>query len=333
MIQRQTNDHSSLLKRLIYPSAPVRAVLDTDTFNEIDDQFALTYALLHPEQLALEAVYAAPFLNSRSESPADGMQKSLGEIRRILELVPASERIGVFGGSEGFLCDSHDGLPVCDASKDLIERSKQSNEPLYVISIGAPTNIANALLQDPTLRERVVIVWLGGNPIANSDAREFNLYQDLKASRILFESGAPLILVPCKQVAELLMTTIPELRKCLDRSSPIGEYLLSIAQEYIGVTPGASRPIWDLAAVALLVHPEWFESVIVSSPQISDDLHWIETEGRHPIRVVTYLKRDPIIHSFFAKLSQGTKEYENSHEYKTVSNQREAEGDSLGGAT
>ena len=53
---------------------PIRMVLDTDTYNEIDDQFALVYALISPE-LNVEAVYAAPFSNQRSTGPKDGMEK------------------------------------------------------------------------------------------------------------------------------------------------------------------------------------------------------------------------------------------------------------------
>ena len=60
-------------------------VLDTDTYNEIDDQFALVYALLCPEKLNVEAVYAAPFTNDRSTGPGDGMEKSYEEILRLLE--------------------------------------------------------------------------------------------------------------------------------------------------------------------------------------------------------------------------------------------------------
>ena len=54
-------------------------VLDTDTYNEIDDQFALVYALLCPEKLNVEAVYAALFTNDRSTGPGDGMEKSYEE--------------------------------------------------------------------------------------------------------------------------------------------------------------------------------------------------------------------------------------------------------------
>jgi inosine-uridine preferring nucleoside hydrolase len=43
------------------PRAPIRVVIDTDARNEIDDQYALTWALLSRDVLELEAVYAAPF--------------------------------------------------------------------------------------------------------------------------------------------------------------------------------------------------------------------------------------------------------------------------------
>ena len=55
------------------PTGRTEVVLDTDMCNEIDDQFALTYAVLSPEHIDLLAVYAAPFMNPRSDSPGDGM--------------------------------------------------------------------------------------------------------------------------------------------------------------------------------------------------------------------------------------------------------------------
>ena len=47
--------------RLEPPDGPVRLVIDTDTANEIDDQFAIAWALLSPDRLRIEAVTAAPF--------------------------------------------------------------------------------------------------------------------------------------------------------------------------------------------------------------------------------------------------------------------------------
>ena len=74
------------LDRLLAIPGPgrVRAVLDTDTYNEIDDQYAVAYSLLSPERLSIEAIYAAPFVNDRSPSAAVGMEKSYEEILRLL---------------------------------------------------------------------------------------------------------------------------------------------------------------------------------------------------------------------------------------------------------
>ena len=44
-----------MLKRLKPPTGGVSLVLDTDTYNEIDDQFAVIYALLS-EQVKVEAI-------------------------------------------------------------------------------------------------------------------------------------------------------------------------------------------------------------------------------------------------------------------------------------
>ena len=45
------------LKQLELPEGKVRIVLDTDTYNEVDDQFALSYAYLSKEKIQLDAVY------------------------------------------------------------------------------------------------------------------------------------------------------------------------------------------------------------------------------------------------------------------------------------
>ena len=64
-----------MLKRLEPPTDSIQMVLDTDTYNEIDDQFAVVYAMLS-EKISVQAIYAAPFHNSRSTGPGDGMEKA-----------------------------------------------------------------------------------------------------------------------------------------------------------------------------------------------------------------------------------------------------------------
>ena len=47
--------------RLAPPTGPVRLLIDTDTANEIDDQYALAWAFLSPDVCHIEAVTAEPF--------------------------------------------------------------------------------------------------------------------------------------------------------------------------------------------------------------------------------------------------------------------------------
>lgn len=51
-----------LLARLSRPTGPVDVVLDTDTYNEIDDQFAVSYLICSAEKLHLRQSMQRRFL-------------------------------------------------------------------------------------------------------------------------------------------------------------------------------------------------------------------------------------------------------------------------------
>ncbi len=190
---------AACIQRLQPPHGKVRMVLDTDTFNEIDDQFAVVYALLSPEQLALEAIYAAPFFNHRSSSPGDGMEKSYEEIQRLLDRLDVQAHNLAHRGSDGFLSDYENPFSS-SATDDLIERAMNTADPLYVVAIGALTNIASAILLEPRIVEKIVIVWLGGHALHWPHTVEFNLAGDVMAARLILDCGVPLVLIPCAGV-------------------------------------------------------------------------------------------------------------------------------------
>ena len=58
---------------LDWPAGRVDAVLDTDAFNEVDDQFAIAYMLRSSDKINTKGIYAAPFFNNRSRSPVVGL--------------------------------------------------------------------------------------------------------------------------------------------------------------------------------------------------------------------------------------------------------------------
>ena len=215
------------LERLQPPTGKVNIVLDTDTFNEIDDQFALVYALLSPDEMRVEGIYAAPFFNLRSSSPGDGMEKSYEEIRRLLDRLDVPTESIAHRGSSGFLRD-YDHPYNSAAAEDLIERAMAATDPLYVVAIGALTNIASAILIEPKIIEKIVVVWLGGHALHWPHTVEFNLAGDVLASRMVLDCGVPLVLIPCRGVTTHLRSTVSEIELFVQGRGAIGDYLAEI---------------------------------------------------------------------------------------------------------
>ncbi len=298
--QRLSND--LLVNRLSPQQGKINVVVDTDTYNEIDDQFAVVYALLSPEKMNVKAIYAAPYLNKRSESPLDGMQKSYEEIHRLLEKLNWPERDFVFKGSTEFLKDL-DSPIKSDAALDLIEKANASESPLYVLTLGAPTNVASAILLDPSITEKIIVVWLGGKGLNWPMATEFNLMQDPLASQVLFNSGVPLIQIPTEPVSSHLQTTIPEMEYYLEGKGEIGDYLLEIFKDYnTGNTFGWSKVIWDISAIAYVINPAWFRTELRSTPILTDQLTYSFDHSRHLYRVALHLNRDRIFSDLYQKI-------------------------------
>ena len=299
-------DPQFLLDRLRPPSGPVRILLDTDTYNEIDDQFAVVYALLSSERIAVEALHAAPFHNSRSSGPGDGMEKSFEEIQRLLARLPAvdtSKEPFVRPGSTEWLPDER--TPVeSEATVDLIEMALASpvDDPLYVVAIGAITNVASALLLEPEIRHRIVLLWLGGHARHWPDTIEFNLRQDPAASRVVLDCGVPLVRFPCMGVVSHLHTTQPEMAEHVKGRGAIGDYLFQIYCDYHSDQFAYSKQIWDLAPLGWLVDPKWAQMELVSSPRLTDAITWEFDEGRHTVSCARYVDRDGIFRDLFTKL-------------------------------
>lgn len=294
--------NDQLVQRLKPAEGRINVVVDTDTYNEIDDQFAVVYALLSPEVMDVKAIYAAPYLNKRSESPLDGMQKSYEEIHRLLEKLDWPERDFVYKGSTGFL-QSYEEPFRSEAAKDLIERAKASDGPLYVLTLGAPTNVASAILMEPSITEKIIVVWLGGKGLNWPMATEFNLMQDPLASKVLFDSGVPLIQIPTEPVSSHLQTSIPEIEHYLSGKGAIGDYLVEIFKDYNkGNTFGWSKVIWDISAIAYVINPGWFRTEMRSAPILTDQLTYSFDHSRHLYRVALHLNRDRIFGDLFKKI-------------------------------
>lgn len=301
-------DEMTRVQRLSRPTQwPVDVVLDTDAYNEVDDPFALAYLLLSPDKIRLQAVLAAPFLNEKAASPAEGMEKSYEEILRVLRMCPSAGEIPVYRGAEAFLPD--EGAPVLSEAVEQLIRlaeAQPAEKPLYVVAIGAITNVASALLHRPEIAEKIVVVWLGGHAHSWPDTCEFNMFSDYAAARVVFGCGVPLVQLPCWGVVSHLAASGAELEQALEGKNPLCQYLLDKVRREVNAAEKTvwSRIIWDVSAAAWLIRPDSLKDTLTHSPIPSYDGHYGHSSTRHLMRYVYQLDRDSIFADLFEKLAQ-----------------------------
>ena len=302
-------DNARLIRRLEKPKERVDVVIDTDTYNEIDDQYALSYLIKSDEKLDLKAIYAAPFFNEKSTGPADGMEKSYREIMNVLTLLEREDlKEHVYRGSTEYLPSETEPV-ISDAAKDLAERAMNYTEehPLYVVAIAAITNVASALLLNPDIKNRIVLIWLGGNATNWPDNKEFNLYQDVAGARIVFGCGVPLVQLPCMGVVSAFTTSGPELEYHLRGKNKLCDYLVNVTTTEAAACNGGpvwTRPIWDVTAVAWLLDGDFEEDCLIHSPIPEYDNRYAFDNNRHFIKYVYHIKRDKLFADLFAKLGR-----------------------------
>lgn len=345
-------DHAKITNALQFPGGIVDIVIDTDAYNEVDDQFAIAWALSSPERLNVQAVYAAPFCSLAAQkllpipeevlkqsphyagTPGEGMEKSYQEILKLFSLMGEQSEGRVFRGAEQYIVKN--GLPAeSEAARDLVQRamSHGDDERLYVLAIGAITNIASAILMEPKILDKIAVVWLSGQPLHFKSTAEFNLMQDMTASRLILDCGVPLVLIPCMGVASHLTLTRPELDELLIGRSEIGSYLGRIVRDtfnpasiptsdrltklaylrnmddvpaetadaYTAKAVAWSHTVWDISTVGYMINPNWCASTIVPAPVLADDMTWHFASDRHPIRLCHYVSRNHMFGDMFAK--------------------------------
>lgn len=300
--------HEQYLRNLSVPKGKIDVVLDTDAYNEIDDQFAISCLLLSGDRANTRAICAAPFLNSRSTSPADGMNRSYDEVVKLLDLLHMD--VPVYRGSENYLPNETTPVPSDAATLMANMANEYSPEnPLYIVAIGAITNVASAILLNPkAMKENTVIVWLGGHSFEWPNTKEFNMFQDVAAARVVFGCGVPVVQLPCMGVVNAFYTTRPEIEYWLAGKNPLADYLakntIKAAESY-AAGKAWSRVIWDVTAVAWLLNDNdrFLAHYKVPSPVVQYDFYYSHDPRRHPITYVYQIKRDALMTDLFEKIA------------------------------
>ena len=285
-----------------YKEDRINIILDTDTYNECDDQFALSYLIKSKKLFNIEAITVAPYSHTKRDVKViDGQELSYNEILKICNWLNFETNNKVFKGSMDYIQNGYD--KINDAVNKIIEIALKNNKT-YILGIGAITNIALAIKKEPKIVNKIEIIWLGGNELGYKDNLEYNFRQDVEAVKIVFESKAKLTILPCKNIVSELRIDINTLKKYLENKSELCKYLIErfYNDGYHGIQE--SRVIWDIAVIAYMINKNWFETKQISCPNIRKDTSYEVTDNRHSITFVTKLDRDKIYKDLFEKLGE-----------------------------
>lgn len=288
-----------------------KVIVDTDTYNEIDDQYAVAYSLCQPERIEVLSFNAAPFNNENSINFEDGMLKSCAELRMLMNILDRS--IPVYPGARHTISENKNREPVdSPAAKNIIDTAMASDETIYLLCMGAITNVASALLMKPEIKDKIAVIWLGGHSLEHKSTREFNLIQDYTAGQIVMDSGTALLLEPAFYITAALEIYKDDLEALLGHNR-ICDYLYAITyrtyeKERLARKDDFTldkwvRVIWDIAAVAALAIPESVKIADIPAPIFSDNFTYKYDGSRHHIAYLEKIHRDIVIKDCWSKIT------------------------------
>jgi inosine-uridine nucleoside N-ribohydrolase len=171
------------------PAGQLRVIIDTDTGNEVDDQWAVALALGFPERLKIEGFVAAHY---GQRGGVKGVEKSRTKLEATLDAAGMARKFTIKNGSDPFVY--RERVPESEGVDFIIKtaRTATPQNPLWLVLLGPATDGAAALLKDPSIADRVIIFWHGRSDWPRRCAN-FNAINDPLATQLLFE-------LPCRFV-------------------------------------------------------------------------------------------------------------------------------------
>jgi inosine-uridine nucleoside N-ribohydrolase len=281
-----------------------RVIINTDAKNEADDQYAIVHALLSPS-LDVRGLVAAHFGDSRSTT---SMADSRKEIDLLLHLTEMQGQVVVANGAPAAITDEHTPQDSPGARLIIAESELASPEdPLYVAFLGPLTDMASAILLDPDIvRRPIVVIWIGGvgyDGIETYPGVEFNLRNDIAAANVVYDSGITVWQVP-SNVYSQVSVSYAELEERIGGTSKLADYLINQMIEWNATyhpQPIESRSLGDSPAVSLMLYPRGGTFRVRPAPRFGREGHYLPGSG-HPIRVVETVDVRFLIEDMFAKI-------------------------------
>ena len=239
------------------PSGKIPVILTTDCGADVDDQWSLVHLARSP-RVALKAVITthAP---SALPLPAEEFARNA---RELLSRALPGKAPDVVAGSSKPLVDRKTPQPGPGVERLLLESKGGSKKKrIVVLVIGAATDVASAILIDPSFADRVEVVAMAFDGWPKGED-PWNVKNDVSAWRVILDSDVPLVVGDGAVGKRDLLMSTKRASSLLEGAGPIGETLVGILKGWLKAhgdlvekTTGNRDewPIWDQITVAYLL--------------------------------------------------------------------------------
>jgi purine nucleosidase len=282
--------------------------LDSDTGNEMDDLYAIVRLLKEPS-VEVVGLSSAHFNNPDllvfekwNAYDTQGLN-TLEDSQRLNELIlntmglthiphprGGDRQIGrAWGGTEPR------NSPAVEAIISLV-KSLPEDEKLDVLTLGALSNIASAIIIAPEIKSKIRVYALGARYNQTNRAwskNEFNIRNDLNAfDYLLDQTDLDFTVMPLETAFPLQFEREETYEKTND-NVPIEKIL---ADRWREQNPqDKTRVMWDLALVQAYLLPQYSETLLVNSPPENKSF---------TVRIFSKIDRDALMEDFWRVLKQ-----------------------------
>lgn len=278
----------------------IRIIICSDAKNEADDQYALVHAML-TNKFIIKGLVAGHFRDHWTN------HLSYAEMVKLAKLTNTYGEYPIVLGADQKLVNIKE-YEVSAGTRLIIEEAlKEDSLPLYVLNIGALTDLAVALLEEPKITSKMTAIWVGGGRYPKG-SKECNLGNDLIAANYVFASELPLWQIP----SNVYKTTLVSLAQLKLRVAPMGKLGNYLYEQLITfIKTNAKEKSWinpecwvmgDSGAIGVLLEEQksYYQEII--APIFDEEHHYIYNQKNRKIRVYQQLNNYFVIEDMLSKI-------------------------------
>jgi inosine-uridine nucleoside N-ribohydrolase len=297
----------------------IRVLLDTDANNELDDQHAMAYLFFNGD------VFDVAGITVNATKSGGNIDEQYAEAKRVMELCNVFGTIPLYKGANASFeaikpnldKESFDGA---DAVNFIIEEAhKKAEEKLILLPVGKLTNIALALEKDPSIADKVRIVWLGSNYPSPGEYNQDNdeaalnyiLNMEVPFEMVLVRggqaSGTAAVSSNREEINTMMPGKGPRASKTVtgrhgDAFDYFGDYSVNLYNNIHTYDEAGTRPLFDMAAVAIVKNPSWAEKKEIPAPLLVDGKWEERPDNPRKIFIWENFNKEAIMGDFFDRM-------------------------------